>query len=99
LQRIVFVGGALVCVAIGMVLVVIPGPAVPFFFLAGGLLATESRTIARAMDWSEVRLRKVATGVMRRWRRLPLGARVVLMALGACCSAATMYLTYHFLRR
>src|SRR5688572_16410802 len=59
IKRIALIGLAIVCLAIGVVLAVMPGPAVLFFFLAGGLLATESRIVARLMDWLEVRLRKI----------------------------------------
>lgn len=81
---------------VGAVLTVIPGPAVPFFFIGGGLLATESRPVARLMDWFEIQIRKVAAWIKRRWKRLPKLARVALLILGACCSAASAYLTYRF---
>ncbi len=47
---------AMVATAIGLILMFIPGPAIPFFILAGGLLSAESRGIARLLDWGEVRL-------------------------------------------
>jgi hypothetical protein len=98
LQRLVFLIGGIVALLIGVVLVVIPGPAVPFFFLAGGMLATESRVIARFMDWSEVRVRNVLAWGKRRWKHLPQWARIALVVLGAACSAATAYLSYRFFR-
>lgn len=61
---------ALLCIAIGIVLVFIPGPAVLFFFLAGGLLATESPVMARWMDTLELLARKIWGAIRRRWRRL-----------------------------
>jgi hypothetical protein len=93
-ERIVLVTVAVLCLAIGAVLSVIPGPALPFFFLAGGLLATESRWVARFMDWSEVRMRKIAGWLKHHWRQLPFVARIVLLVIGACCSAATGYWGY-----
>ena len=97
-KRLVMIVAAIVCVAIGIVLVVMPGPAFVFFILAGGLLATESRFIARFMDWSEVRIRKIVHWAMLRWRRLPIAARVVLLAIGICCSAAVAYLSFRFIQ-
>src|SRR3954471_13071183 len=97
-QRIAMLAGGIVCLVIGAVLVVFPGPAIPFFFLAGGMLATESRTIARFMDWGEVRVRKTGGWAKRRWRRLPAAARVILAILGFCCSGATVYLSYRMMR-
>lgn len=95
--RVALVAAAAVSLAIAVVLSVFPGPALPFYFLAGGLLATESRTIARAMDWTEVRARRIAAWGKRRWRRLPVAARVALLAVGAACSAGTAYLTWRWL--
>ncbi|MES2691949.1 MAG: hypothetical protein V4773_00660 [Verrucomicrobiota bacterium] len=92
----IFIGGA-VCLVIGGVLTVIPGPAIPFFFLAGGLFATESRIIARGMDWAEVRSRKMAAWAKKHWKRLPKAARVVLTVIGAACSAGLTYLTYRMM--
>lgn len=97
-QRVLIVAFALVCFALGVVFAVIPGPALPFFFLGGGLLATESRPIARFMDWGEVEIRKVVAWGRRRWRRLPILARVVVVVLLVGCSAGSAYLSYRFFR-
>lgn len=97
-MRVVLIATALVCLAIAVVLSVIPGPAIPFYFLAGGLLATESRGVARAMDWSEVRARRVLAWGKWRWRRLPRAAKAALLAMGAACSGGMAYVTYRFLR-
>jgi hypothetical protein len=97
-QRVILVVLALIFIAIGVVLSVIPGPAIPFFFLGGGLLATESKPIARFMDWCEVLIRKIIAWGKRHWKRLPLIARIVLIVVGVCCSAATGYLAYRFMR-
>jgi hypothetical protein len=63
-----FLGFAVLCLAAGVVLMFIPGPAVLFFALAGALLATQSRHVARWLDWGELRARK-AVAALRRWRR------------------------------
>jgi hypothetical protein len=78
---------ALAALAIGVVLMFIPGPAIVFFFLAGSLLAAESRAVARLLDWSEVKLRKVASWLRAKWRKLPVFGKIVtgigLLAIGA----------------
>lgn len=89
-----FIAVAILFLAIGLVLSVIPGPAIPFFFLAGGLLATESRFVARGMDWLEVRLRRILAWGKRRWKTLRQPGRVVVVALGACCSAVMAYVAF-----
>jgi uncharacterized protein (TIGR02611 family) len=45
--------------ATGIVFLVIPGPGLPLVFVGAGLLAGRFLLIARAMDWCEVRLRKL----------------------------------------
>jgi hypothetical protein len=98
IKRIALIGLAIVCLAIGVVLAVMPGPAVLFFFLAGGLLATESRIVARLMDWLEVRLRKIIAWCRRRWRRLSTAGRVIVAALATAGTGAFVYLSYQFIR-
>ena len=99
LERILLVVAAIVLFLIGALLVIFPGPAIPFFFMGGALLATESRPMARLMDWSEVRLRTVFAWGKRQWRRLPGFARVLLLGVGACCSATMAYVAFQLLRR
>jgi hypothetical protein len=64
-----YLGGALVSLAVGVVLVFIPGPAFVFFILAGGLLAAQSRWMAERLDRLEVTGREKATQVRAWWRR------------------------------
>ena len=98
LGRLMRVSLALVAFTIGAVLVVIPGPAIPFFFVTAALLATESRWVARRMDWLEVRLRVLFEWGEKRWHRLPVPARIAILVVLACCSIAAGVLTYRLLR-
>jgi hypothetical protein len=67
---------ALVLTAVGVVLVFIPGPAVLFFALAGAIAAMQARWAARALDWTEMKVRAAAHAVRRWWRhRSKLGTR------------------------
>jgi hypothetical protein len=97
-HRILIMTLALVMIAIGVVLLVIPGPGIPVLLIGGGLLATESRTMARFMDWCEVKGRKIAAWAVRRWKRMPLSARFALSICGLCGSAGMAYVTYQLLR-
>jgi hypothetical protein len=78
---------AIASIAIGVVLMFIPGPAILFFLIAGGLLAAESRYVARGLDCSEVQLRRFAHWLIVRWRRMPLSGKVfagiAFVAVGA----------------
>src|SRR5262245_6013575 len=85
--RILLILAAIGLLVIAAFLAVFPGPAIPFFILGGGLLAAESRPIARFMDWSEIQFRKLFDWAKRHWRRLPTATRVILIVCGACCSA------------
>ena len=60
---------AIILLAIGVVLTFIPGPAIVFYFAGAGLLAGESRPLARALDWSEVKLRKICRWLKQWWKR------------------------------
>jgi hypothetical protein len=97
-QRIANLAMALVALAIAAVLVVFPGPAIPFFLIAGVLLAAESLWIAKLMDWLEVKFRAAWKWGKKRWDRLPHPARVTLKILAPCVSITCAILTWHFLR-
>lgn len=75
--KILSIVGGIVCLAIGAVLTVAPGPAVVFFALGGILIANESRGAARALDWIDVKLAPLIAWVQRQWERLsPVTRRV-----------------------
>lgn len=62
--------GALASLAIGVVLVFIRGPAFVFFGLAGAMLATQSRHVARLLDRGEVATRSLLRRARSTWARL-----------------------------
>jgi hypothetical protein len=78
----------------GLILMVIPGPGLPFLFIGAGLVATESLWVARGMDWLEVRLRAVWDWIEERWKRLPLWGKVVVATLIAAAGAGAAFLFY-----
>jgi hypothetical protein len=98
MARIVRISAAVAALAIAAVLSVIPGPAIPFFFLAGALLATESKWVARLMDWIEVRLRRIFAWGQKYWRRFSPVTRAAVVILGGCLSACSAFLVYRFIR-
>jgi hypothetical protein len=97
-KRIVNLVLAVVALIIAVLLVVFPGPAIPFFLIAGVLLASESLLVARLMDWLELRFRATWKWGKKRWDRLPHGARVTLKVLAPCLSLTCAFLTWRFLR-
>jgi hypothetical protein len=90
---------ALISLVIAILLVIFPGPAIPFFTLAGVLLAAESLVIARWMDQLEVKLRALWKWGKRRWDRLPHAVRVTMKLAAPCVSVACAYFTWKFFHR
>lgn len=85
---------AVVAFAIGIVLMFIPGPAIVFFFIAGSLFAAESRGLARGLDWTEVKLRKFASWLSKRWRKLSTVGKVVVTIVLLVAGAGAVFLGY-----
>lgn len=88
---------AVLSLAIGFVLVFIPGPAVLFFLMSGSLLATESRAIAEALDRLELFLRASWVKGRRFWKRRSTWAKATLLGTAGLCVAATLLLSYRIL--
>lgn len=86
-----------VAVAIGLVLVFIPGPAILFFALAGMLLATESRAVARFLDWSEVTIRRLARDARCTWRAWPLWAKITAAAVAVAAAGVIAFALYRLM--
>lgn len=62
--------GGVLLLLVGAFFAVAPGPAVVFFALGGLLLAKESRSAARTLDWIDRLIEPVITWAGARWRRL-----------------------------
>ena len=93
-RRVLRLLAALVAIVVGLFLTVLPGPAILFFLLAGGLLAAESLFVARFLDWCEVRLRSGWDWVQPRWQRLSWPAKSALLGLVAGLGAGLAYVAY-----
>ena len=90
---------ATAALAVGVVLMFIPGPAVLFFAISGALLASESRGVARFLDWSEVKIRAVVRWATRFWKKLPVVGKVAIALVGAAGSVGAGYLGYTVIAR
>jgi hypothetical protein len=82
-----FVGGVAL-MGVGAIALVAPGPGVLMLALGTALVARESITVARAMDWLEPRLRRVADAGLRIWREAPVPLRVMLVIVATAVTAA-----------
>ncbi len=85
---------AAVSFVIGVVLVFIPGPAVVFFFISAGLLASESLRLARGLDVGEVWTRKAWKWSRRTFLKLPLGGKIAVGCAGSLMAGAGVWLAY-----
>lgn len=94
--RVVRVIAAAGFVALGIVFMFIPGPAILFYALAGALLSTDSLPVAKALDWTEVHSRKLGRWIAAKWNPLPTPAKFTIGALGACGSVTSTWLFYRF---
>ncbi|HTO03936.1 MAG TPA: hypothetical protein VL069_09555 [Opitutus sp.] len=94
LGRVARMGLAVVAIAVGVVLMFIPGPAILFFLIAGGLLAAESRGVARGLDWGEVRIRRIAKWLQARWRKLPLAGKIFVGSIVLAAGAGGLFISY-----
>ena len=96
LKRLARLGLALACVAVGAILLFIPGPAIPFFIVAGSLLAAESRGLATMLDRGEVKLRAAWIAGQRHWRKLPAVGKAVIGGLALSGAFGATYLSYQW---
>jgi Putative transmembrane protein (PGPGW) len=84
---------------IGFILCFIPGPGIPFLVIGVGLLAEEFRSVASALDWSELKLRKLITLGLAWWRRASIPARGTVGFLLAIAIAGVGYGAFHVVFR
>ncbi|HEY0549851.1 MAG TPA: PGPGW domain-containing protein [Verrucomicrobiae bacterium] len=86
---ILFAGGVILCFS--------PGPGLPLIVIGAGLLADESRSVARAMDWLELRARKIITWLCRWWNRAPKFAKHAVIVLAVLAVSGAAYGGYRFI--
>jgi hypothetical protein len=92
-SRIVRMVIAVACIVVGIVLMFIPGPAILFFVIAGSLLASESKFVARFLDWSELRIRSVLKWAADFWKRCSAPAKATLVCAALALAGGAAYVT------
>ena len=60
----IILGGTLLF-ALGLVMLVAPGPGILVVVVGGALIAEESLLMARALDWSEVKIRRAISALRK----------------------------------
>jgi hypothetical protein len=81
----------------GIVLCFIPGPGLPLLIMGAGLLAGESRIVARAMDGLELGARRAIRWGMDWWSHASAIAKIALSLLALCALAGAAYGAYNIL--
>jgi hypothetical protein len=87
----------IVLIAAGILLCFIPGPGFPLIVIGAGLLANEARPIARAMDWLEIRIRKIWVWARRWWNHAPTIAKYAVMFVAVLACSGAAYGGYRFI--
>lgn len=97
LRRLLQPAVAVALILIGIVLTFIPGPAIVFYFAGAGVLAGESRTLARALDWIELKLRKVFRWLKHWWMQASAMAKQAVILLGSFGIIGAGYAAYRII--
>ena len=88
------VGGILVVLG-GVIAVPGPGPGWLIIFLGLGMLAGESKLVARFMDWGEMRLRGLARRAVYFWANSSAAVKALIILVVLVCVAASGYGAYY----
>ncbi len=91
------IGLGLAIALAGLLLVPAPGPGWVITFLGLGLLGSEFAPLARALDWTEVRIRGVADWAKGLWNRSSPVMKALLVLVGALGVGALSYGAYQLL--
>ncbi len=81
----------LLVVGVGFVAVPGPGPGWLIILLGLGMIAGESLSFARSVDWVEVRLRQGARLVAGAWAISPIPVKVLIVLTVLACTTALGY--------
>ena len=91
LRRWLFLGGGTIVILAGIFFLPAPGPGFLIIFLGGGLVAQESLVAARALDWTEVKLRAIASWAMAIWHRSPTPVKAIIVIVALAIGGAAAY--------
>ena len=97
IRRVLFIGGGILVMAAGVFFLPAPGPGFLILFIGAGLIAEESLVAARALDWTELRLRRVAMWGLSFWRGASLPMRIALVLAAALLAGGAAYAAYQLM--
>ena len=85
---------AIILIAGGLILCVIPGPGMPLLIIGAALLAQRSLTVAKGLDWTEVKARKMIAFGKAWWRDATGTARFAAVLILAVVIGGAGYGAY-----
>ncbi len=96
-RRWLFLGGGTIVTLAGIFFLPAPGPGFLILFLGGGLIAQESMTAAKVLDWIELRLRAVASWAVGIWKRASMPVRIAIVIVALALAGAIAWAAYRVL--
>jgi len=96
-QKALLFGGGVLLTGVGIILFFLPGPGVVFVLLGALLIAQQSLRVARALDWSEMRVRKLLLRTLVAWRRFSAPSKILLVGSAAVLAALIGFSAFKFL--
>ena len=88
-KKILAIGGGILIMGVGLFFLPAPGPGTLILFVGALLIAQESFAAARALDWADLRLRRMVAWSLRVWRRSSVEVKLLLV-LGAMAVLGTV---------
>lgn len=91
LERVVVLGGGFLLLLGGLAIGWLPGPGGFISVFGAALLATEYRPLARLLDWTEVRGRRIMRWIQNFWRTSSLVIKIASVLAIALVAAGAVY--------
>jgi uncharacterized protein (TIGR02611 family) len=96
LEKVLFIGGGILLIAVGLLFLFVPGPGLLIILLGAALIARQSLFAARTLDWAEVRVRKALTWSSRKWRSCSPALKILLVVLALFVVGAVGFGAFRF---
>jgi uncharacterized protein (TIGR02611 family) len=94
LRKLLFLGGGTLIMIAGLFSLPAPGPGFLILFVGAGLVAQQSLIAARALDWTELRVRRLLAWARRVWRKASVPVRIALIFAAVLVALAVGYGAY-----
>ncbi len=93
-KNLLYLGGGIAIIIIGVLIAPVPGPGGVIAVVGLAMLGSLFRPVARALDWGELWVRRIAYWVTDLWQVLPLGMKVLVGLLAVIVAITVAYTAY-----